>query len=63
MQNCFMGLLIDVKTDPTKIFKPSGPSLQKRIPGQGGPTLSALEIAPIAYLADQGLAIIAQELE
>jgi len=44
MQNCFMGLLIDVKTDPAKIFKASGPSLQKRIPGKGGPTISALEI-------------------
>ena len=44
MQNCFMGLLIDVKTDPATIFKSSGPSLQKRVPGKGGPTLSALEI-------------------
>ena len=33
-------------TDPAKIFKPTGPSLQKRVPGKGGPTLSALEIVP-----------------
>jgi hypothetical protein len=42
MQNCFMGLLVDVKTDVAKVFQSSGPSLRKRVQGQGGPTLASL---------------------
>lgn len=45
MQNCFMGLLIDVNADPAKIFKSSGPTLMKRVPGQAGPTLATVVIA------------------
>ncbi len=40
MQNCFLGILIDPKIDPTTVFKPSGPSLLPR--GNSGPTLAAL---------------------
>jgi len=40
MQNCFLGILIDPKVDPTTVFKPSGPSLLPR--GNSGPTLAAL---------------------
>ena len=40
MQNCFLGILIDPKVDPTTVFKPSGPSLLPR--GDSGPTLAAL---------------------
>jgi hypothetical protein len=40
MQNCFLGILIDPKIDPTAVFKPSGPSLLPR--GDSGPTLAAL---------------------
>jgi hypothetical protein len=40
MQNCFVGVLIDPKADPTTVFKPSGPSLLPR--GASGPTLAAL---------------------
>jgi mono/diheme cytochrome c family protein len=40
MQNCFIGVLIDPKLDPRKIFQASGPSLLPR--GQSGPTLAAL---------------------
>jgi hypothetical protein len=43
MSNCFMGLIIDAKTDPKKIFAPSGPSLLRA--GAPGPTLAALEPA------------------
>jgi Copper type II ascorbate-dependent monooxygenase, C-terminal domain len=46
MQNCFMGLLIDVGKDPATIFKNSGPTLMKRVPGKAGPTLASLEVAP-----------------
>jgi hypothetical protein len=41
MQNCFLGILIDPKIDPTTVFKPSGPSLLPR--GDSGPTLAALK--------------------
>ena len=41
MQNCFIGVLIDPKIDPTSLFSPSGPSLLPR--GDSGPTLSALK--------------------
>lgn len=40
MQNCFLGILIDPKIDPTTVFAPSGPSLLPR--GNSGPTLAAL---------------------
>jgi hypothetical protein len=40
MQNCFLGVLIDPKIDPTTVFAPSGPSLLPR--GESGPTIAAL---------------------
>ena len=40
MQNCFIGVLVDPKIDPARLFSPSGPSLLPR--GTSGPTLSAL---------------------
>lgn len=43
MSNCFMGLIIDAKTDPKKVFLRSGPSLLP--PSAPGPTLAALESA------------------
>ena len=41
MSNCFMGLIIDAKTDPKKVFLRSGPSLLP--PSAPGPTLAAIE--------------------
>jgi hypothetical protein len=41
MSNCFMGLVVDLKTDPAKVFYPSGPSLLPA--GKSGPTLAALQ--------------------
>ncbi|HWY47765.1 MAG TPA: cytochrome c [Bryobacteraceae bacterium] len=41
MSNCFMGLIIDAKTDPKKVFLRSGPSLLP--PTAPGPTLAAIE--------------------
>jgi hypothetical protein len=38
MSNCFMGLVVDLKTDPAKVFYASGPSLLP--PGKPGPTLA-----------------------
>lgn len=43
MSNCFMGLIIDAKTDPKKVFVSSGPSLLP--PAGPGPTLATLEPA------------------
>jgi len=40
MSNCFMGLIIDAKTDPKKVFLRSGPSLLP--PSAPGPTLATL---------------------
>jgi hypothetical protein len=40
MQNCFIGVLIDPRLNPDRIFQASGPSLLPR--GQFGPTLAAL---------------------
>jgi hypothetical protein len=40
MQNCFLGVLIDPKIDPSGVFAPSGPSLLPR--GESGPTIAAL---------------------
>ena len=40
MQNCFLGVLIDPKIDPSTVFAPSGPSLLPR--GESGPTIAAL---------------------
>jgi hypothetical protein len=43
MSNCFMGLIIDAKTDPKRVFVRSGPSL---LPANApGPTLAVLEPA------------------
>jgi len=42
MSNCFIGLIIDSKSDPKKIHKLSGPSLLPT--GAPGPTLSAMGI-------------------
>jgi hypothetical protein len=41
MQNCFLGILIDPKIDPTSVFKPSGPSLLPR--GDSGPAFASLK--------------------
>ncbi len=41
MQSGFLGLVVDVNTDVSKIFKPSGPSLLPR--GKFGPTLAVLQ--------------------
>jgi hypothetical protein len=38
MQNCFLGVLIDPKIDPTTVFAPSGVSLLPR--GASGPTMA-----------------------
>jgi len=41
MQSGFLGLVFDVNTDVSKVFKSSGPSLMPR--GTSGPTLAAYE--------------------
>ena len=41
MQSSFLGLVFDVNTDVSKVFKSSGPSLMPR--GTSGPTLAAYE--------------------
>jgi hypothetical protein len=41
MQGVFLGLLTDMKANPHKLLKASGPSLLPR--GKSGPTLAALE--------------------
>ena len=41
MQSGFLGLVFDVKTDITKVFRPSGPSLLPR--GKSGPTLASVQ--------------------
>jgi hypothetical protein len=43
MQSGFIGLVLDVNTDLSKVFKASGPSLLPR--GTSGPTLAAMEAA------------------
>jgi len=43
MSNCFLGLVFDAKTDPKKVFQRSGYSVLKRVPGQAGPAIGALE--------------------
>jgi hypothetical protein len=40
MQNCFIGILIDPRVDPSTIFEASGPSLLPR--GEAGPTMADL---------------------
>ena len=45
MSNCFVGLTIDLKDNPDKLFRRSGPSLLRPVAGQAGPTLAALEPA------------------
>jgi hypothetical protein len=42
MQSGFLGFVLDVNTDITKIFKPSGPSLLPR--GTSGPTLTMMPL-------------------
>jgi hypothetical protein len=42
MSTVFLGLLIDINTVPKTMFKPSGPSLLKPVPGKAGPTLSSV---------------------
>jgi hypothetical protein len=42
MSNCFVGLLFDVGTNASTIFRASGPSLLPR--GKFGPTLAALKL-------------------
>jgi hypothetical protein len=45
MSNCFVGLTIDLKDNPDRLFRRSGPSLLRPVAGQAGPTLAALEPA------------------
>ena len=40
MQNCFLGLLIDAKADPSTVLRSSGPSLTELKPGRGDSTLA-----------------------
>jgi mono/diheme cytochrome c family protein len=42
MSAAFLGLVLDEKTNPRKLFVRSGPSLLKPVPGKAGPTLAAL---------------------
>ena len=42
MSAAFIGVIMDVKGDPQKVFKASGPSLLPAVPGRAGPTLSLL---------------------
>lgn len=44
MSNLFVGLTIPVNADEKGIFRRSGPSLLKRVPGVAGPTISALTL-------------------
>jgi hypothetical protein len=44
MQSGFLGLIFEAKTDSSKVFKPSGPSLLPR--GTSGPTLAAFTLRP-----------------
>ena len=44
MSNCFLGMVVDMKTDPNRVFYASGASL---LPVTGpGPTLAALGLEP-----------------
>ena len=43
MSNCFIGLTMNLRDDPDKMFHRSGPSLLKAVAGQSGPTLATLE--------------------
>jgi len=45
MSNCFVGLTINLNDDAARLFRPSGPSLLRPVPGQAGPTLATLEPA------------------
>jgi hypothetical protein len=38
-----MSFLIDSGVDPDKLFKASGPSVLKRVPGKRGPTQASLQ--------------------
>jgi hypothetical protein len=40
MSSGFMGVVFDAKKDPKKLFKRTGVTLMKRVPGQAGPTLT-----------------------
>jgi hypothetical protein len=42
MSALFIGVLFPMDTKPLAVFKPSGPSLLKRVPGQAGPTLASV---------------------
>ena len=44
MSNLFVGLTVPVNSKKDGIFKRSGPSLLKRVPGVAGPTISALDL-------------------
>ena len=45
MSNCFIGLTMDLKDNPSRMFVRSGPSMLKPVGGVSGPTLtSALAI-------------------
>lgn len=44
MSNCFIGLTMNLKDDPAKMFRPSGPSLLKPVPGVAGPTMATLDL-------------------
>ncbi|HEV2201252.1 MAG TPA: cytochrome c [Bryobacteraceae bacterium] len=42
MSNCFVGLTIDLKDNPDRLFRRTGPSLLRPVTGVSGPTLTAL---------------------
>jgi len=43
MSNCFIGMTINLNDDAAKVYRASGPSLLKPVPGVAGPTLAALD--------------------
>ena len=43
MSNCFVGLTIDLKDSPDRLFRRTGPSLLRPVFGVSGPTLTALK--------------------
>jgi hypothetical protein len=42
MSAAFVGVLFPIETKPLEVFKRTGPSLLKPVPGQAGPTLSSV---------------------
>jgi hypothetical protein len=54
MSSGFLGVVFDSRLNPRDLFKRSGPTLLKRVPGQAGPTLAtALSLSPSSSAKDQ----------